>query len=105
MPYGVDKDIGGDSPENMKFMESCVADIKGVNKKTGKPYTKGEKIAICKAQLKKSSNASYTKVDEDIFEKIDNIRRFYIKQAIDQNLAKNEWEATIQYYRFLEKGG
>lgn len=52
MPYGVDKDQGGDSPSNVKWMEKCVSGITGTNKRTGKPYTKGEKIAICKTALK-----------------------------------------------------
>lgn len=47
MPYGVDKNIGGDSPENDKWMEQCVSKVMG----TGKD--KGTSIAICKATLKK----------------------------------------------------
>lgn len=53
MPYGIDKKLGGDSPANVAYMENCVKSVKGTNKKTGKPYTKGEKIAICKANLRK----------------------------------------------------
>jgi hypothetical protein len=52
MPYGVDKKQGGDSPANVKFMENCVKDIQGTNKRTGKLYTKSEKIAICKQALR-----------------------------------------------------
>ena len=52
MPYGVDKKQGGDSPSNVKFMENCVKSITGKNKRTGKPYTKSEKIAICKQALR-----------------------------------------------------
>lgn len=51
MPYGVDKEEGGDSPSNTAFMERCVSRITGTNSKTGKPYTKSEKIAICKNAL------------------------------------------------------
>ena len=104
MPYNVDKKSGGDSSKNTAFMEKCVGAISGTNKKTGKPYTKGEKIAICKAQLSKQSNSSFEGIDEDILERIDNIRRFYIRQAIATNLAQNEWEATLKYYQYLEKG-
>lgn len=109
MPYGVDKKIGGDNPQNDSFMEKCVSKISGTNKRTGKPYTKGEKIAICKAQLKKQheskSSIEFNGIDEDILIKIDNIRRFYVRQAIAQNLAKDEWEATLMYNQWLEKGG
>jgi hypothetical protein len=47
MPYGVDEDIGGDSPENDKWMEDCVAKVKKQGNK------KGNAIAICKTTLKK----------------------------------------------------
>lgn len=47
MPFG----IKGETPAITARMEKCVAGIKGVNKKTGKPYTEGEKIAICKTSL------------------------------------------------------
>lgn len=107
MPYGVDKKMGGDNPSNTKFMESCVSSIKGTNKKTGKPYTKGEKIAICKAQLRKkhesNSSIEFTGIDNDIYEKIDSIRRFYIKQAIASKLATDVWDATLLYYNYLER--
>lgn len=53
MPYGIDKNLGGDSPENERFMENCINSIKGNNKRTGKPYTKGEKVAICKVALRR----------------------------------------------------
>lgn len=44
---------GGDSPENVKWMENCVAKIKGKpvkDPKTGKehPADEGTAIAICK---------------------------------------------------------
>lgn len=53
MPYGVSKKQGGDSPSNTRFMEKCVKGINGTNPRTGKPWTKGEKIAICKTSLKR----------------------------------------------------
>jgi len=61
MPYGVDKKQGGDSPENDAFMERCVNRISGTNKRTGKPYTKGEKIAICKNALKQKKAKEHKK--------------------------------------------
>jgi hypothetical protein len=42
---------GGTSPEQDKRIEACVSSIHGINKRTGKPYTKSEKIAICKSQI------------------------------------------------------
>jgi hypothetical protein len=65
MPYGIDKSIGGDSPENTKWMEECVRKVM----KTGKD--KSSAIAICKATLKRS--------------KADHAKASYI---IDKNLIK-----------------
>jgi len=50
MPYG----ITDETKAQTLWMEHCVSGIHGTNKRTGKPYTEGEKIAICKAQMKKS---------------------------------------------------
>ena len=50
MPYGLPVE---ETPELTKWLEHCVEAIKGTNKRTSNPYTKGEKIAICKMQLKK----------------------------------------------------
>lgn len=51
MPYGLEKEH--DTPENNAWMEKCVDSIKGINKRTGEEYTIGEKVAICKWQLKR----------------------------------------------------
>lgn len=64
MPYNVERSLGGDSEENTKFIEHCVSVIKGKNKRTGKPYTKSEKIAICKYSLKnKKSKAAISPLE------------------------------------------
>lgn len=39
-------------------VEKCVNKIKGINKRTGKPYTKSEKWAICTAMHKVKSKHS-----------------------------------------------
>jgi len=44
MPYGIPKSKGGDTPENIKKMESCISNIKG-------DFSKEQKIAICKKKL------------------------------------------------------
>lgn len=53
MPYGISKDMGGDSPENVTWMEGCVKAVKGQKGKNGKPIDESFAIAICKATLKK----------------------------------------------------
>ena len=50
MPYG------GSTPEQDTKIESCVSGISGTNKRTGEPYTKSEKIAICKSQVMGKEN-------------------------------------------------
>lgn len=103
MPYGVDKKKGGDSPSNVKFMEKCVAGISGTNKRTGKSYTKGEKVAICKSQLKKNkSKASleFKGVDFDVLAKyLANRAMFLHKKMKEEGLtfsqAESLFEATL----------
>lgn len=64
MPYGI-KD---ETEEQTEWMEGCVGSITGTNKRTDKPYTKSEKIAICKVQLKKTG-ASLAVSEESMREK------------------------------------
>lgn len=51
MPYNVDKDTGGDSKENTKWMEDCTKKVMGRGK------TKEQAVAICKATLKKTGGS------------------------------------------------
>lgn len=55
MPYNLQKE--NDTKENNTWMEKCVGSVSGENKRTGKPYTKGEKVAICKVQLNKKGTS------------------------------------------------
>jgi len=50
MPYGIDQNLGGDSEENIQWMEHCINQV--MNK--SKVKDKSTAIAICKAQLRKS---------------------------------------------------
>ncbi len=52
MPYGIDKKIGGDSKENVTWMERCVKSIK----KQNPSYSEQKAIRICKTQLVKNKN-------------------------------------------------
>jgi hypothetical protein len=54
MPYGVDKEIGGDSKENDAWMENCVQKVMSRKGKDGKPIDKSSAVAICKTTLSKS---------------------------------------------------
>jgi hypothetical protein len=50
MPYGVEKDLGGDNKKNDKWMENCVQKVM----KSGKD--KGSAVAICKSTMQKMKN-------------------------------------------------
>lgn len=76
MPYNVDKDLGGDSKENTKWMEDCVSQVM----KSGK--SKSSAIAICKAQFKKSKESSV--IDVDIENAFNLYREQSIKKLMDQ---------------------
>lgn len=43
--------FGGTSPEQDKKIDSCISQISGVNPRTKKPFTKSEKVAICKSRV------------------------------------------------------
>jgi hypothetical protein len=108
MPYGVDKKIGGDSKENVSWVEKCVSSISGKNKRTGKPYTEGEKIAICKAQLSKNKekNAALEgeiKIDEDILEKLDTTASILVKKVVENKRVSGELQAEELFANLLIK--
>ena len=113
MPYGIDKKQGGDSPSNVKWMEKCVAKISGTNKRTGKPYTKGEKIAICKAQLKKKkgkASLNDVSIDFDTLAKFLANRAIFIhkrkKEGLTFSQAESLFETTLARRNFdLDKMG
>jgi hypothetical protein len=52
MPYGVDKELGGDNKANTKFMEACVKAVKGQKSRKG-IIDEASAIMICKSTLKK----------------------------------------------------
>jgi 3-oxoacyl-ACP reductase-like protein len=64
MPYG----MKNETPKQTAWLEKCVGSIGGTNKRTGKPYKKGEKIAICKSQLKKQGGKAEFDGDMSIYE-------------------------------------
>lgn len=113
MAYGIDKDMGGDSPGNTKWMEKCVDAITGTNKRTGETYTKGEKIAICKSQLKrnKSKAAIVTmkmmedmddvKIDDDTSDEMDSKMETCIRREFGKG--KSMAEAKAYCHDKLEK--
>lgn len=101
MPYGIDKKQGGDSPSNVKFVEKCVAKISGNNKRTGKPYTKSEKIAICKSQLKK--NKAKASVDENYDVDNSTLARFLAYRAVFMHDRRKEGLTYAQAETMWEK--
>jgi hypothetical protein len=102
-PYGTDKKLGGDSKENVEWMEKCVSGISGKNSRTGKPYSEGEKIAICKSQHKKSkeskselSEQEVLSVQEEVSEVSELLKSKILK--IKPNLTPIELEDMKELY-------
>lgn len=119
MPYGLSPKVGGDSKDNDSWMEKCVSGISGTNKRTGKPYSKGEKIAICKAQLDKNKSKSSilddeAKVEDDVIAGFLQYRDTYIRKMMsalkiseetavsmfDVNLARNNFDYRLAQSNF-----
>jgi hypothetical protein len=88
-------------------MEKCVSKIKGTNKRTGKPYTKGEKIAICKAQLKenrsKSELSDFTEIDEAAASRVENAIWSFTQRVYKQQKAATLTDAYWLAQVYLEK--
>jgi hypothetical protein len=89
MPYG------NETPEVTKKIEDCVSKLTGNNKRTGQPYTKSEKIAICKSSLQKGKAA----VDEEDKAPVENSMsecvRKQIKKGKSPEQAKSYCEALL----------
>lgn len=109
MPFGVDKDQGGDNPSNTSFIEKCVNSITGENKRTGKPFTKSEKIAICKAQLKKSKAAldprqtlEFSSIDGEMMDVTNEFMSRCIQKMIDGGEAQTTEQAKMLCEKALE---
>lgn len=107
MPYNVDKKEGGDNPSNTKFMESCVSSVNGTNKRTGKPYTKSEKIAICKAQLSKKKAKSelleFVEVDESVVNRVEDIIFSFAEMLYKNKKAPTLTDAYLLTEVYLER--
>jgi hypothetical protein len=95
MPYG----IPNEKPEQTSWMERCVSGIKGKNKRTGKPYTEGDKIAVCKAQLKKQGwKASEESMSEESLRDLEEkIRRALepFRSGPPKEISTNLWVADV----------
>lgn len=64
MPYGMPKEMGGDSPENNSWMERCVRRVSGQKDKSGNTYGKDKAIAICKSTfMKMKGNKSNAEIE------------------------------------------
>jgi hypothetical protein len=108
MPYNIDSKQGGDSPENDTWMEGCVNSIEGKNKKTGQPYTKGEKIAICKTQLKKKKESKSELdfiLDEEVISTFNKYREKYLRDTkaalnVDERTAIGMFEVHLARRNF-----
>ncbi len=55
--------FGGTTPEQDKRIDSCISKISGTNKRTGKPFTKSEKVAVCKSQVMGAKSFFFTNLE------------------------------------------
>lgn len=75
-----------------KKLEDCVAKVSGTNKRTGKPYTRSEKYAICNAQMKKSHEG---KEQAEVASIVENELESAKDRLIQQGRVKNRDEASM----------
>lgn len=98
MPYGLPKDIGGDSPSNNKWMENCVS-------KVSKTKAKSSAIAICKAQItkdkRKNKNAEFKLADSYIINQFSSFKYSFIKDKMNSGL--NFKQANDLFFKSLIK--
>ncbi|MEK0337317.1 MAG: hypothetical protein QQN41_07780 [Nitrosopumilus sp.] len=79
--------FGGTTPEQDKRIDSCISQISGTNKRTGKPFTKSEKVAVCKSQVMGAKSFFFTNLE---FKDIDG--DFYIEgvaSSINEDLGND----------------
>ncbi len=79
MPYGLPKQHN--TEKNNNWIENCVSSITGTNKRTGKPYKEGERIAICKYQLRRMNYKTSEVAEEKSLRDIQDM----IYKAIEKN--------------------
>jgi hypothetical protein len=95
MPYGVDKQLGGDNKDNESWMERCV---KGVMEKNNK-MKEGNAIAICKSQMKKSKEKKSEFIyDENIVREFNSYREQWIRKSMNTGKTFNESSNLFDAY-------
>lgn len=100
MPYGVDKNMGGDSKENVQWMEKCVQSVMDSGK------GKSSAIAICKAQMRKKHEAKSEaiEIEESILSREFRYRTEFMTKAMNSgrtySQAKAEYDAHLAKNNF-----
>jgi hypothetical protein len=101
-PYGIQKEQGGDSPENDTWMEKCVSSVMDSGK------SKGSAIAICKTQLKKKKESKSELdfiLDEEVLSTFNKYREKYLRDTkaalnIDERTAIGMFEVHLARRNF-----
>jgi hypothetical protein len=103
MPYNVDKDQGGDSKDNTKWMENCVDSVMS---KSGKD--KPSAVAICKAQLRKNKEKNseieintLVDIDVDILSSYNNHRQQWIRREMQRGFTFTQASSHYEIYLIL----
>lgn len=95
MPYGIDKELGGDNKSNVEWMEKCVNSVMDSGK------GKSSAIAICKAQLRKKKSDSSFEIEPSILSKEYNFRVEYMTKLMHQG--RTYEQASAEYDAYLAK--
>jgi len=91
-----------------KSVEECVRKIKGTNKRTGKPYTREEKWAICTAMHKKKTESSSELTQDELIElenELQNSMSNCIQKLLKNGKAKTYSDACNLYDALFAKAG
>lgn len=90
-----------------KAIEDCVKKIHGTNKKTGKPYTKSEKWAICTAAHKNKKGEAELELDEfsSIIDRVERVTELCLRKLISSGKATNSEAAYSLFEVALARVG
>jgi len=83
-------------------LEDCVNKVTGNNSRTGKPYTKSEKYAICNAQMKKSQEG---KEQAEVASIVENELESAKDRLVQQGRVKTREEASMHVEVVLTRYG
>src|SRR3990172_4475395 len=87
-------------------LDRCVADLEGkMNKRTGKPYTRSERFAICQSAMKKAKSSVTEEEAAEHLEEVDKAMDNCHRRMMKNGRAKNMNEAHQLCLKEMAKAG